>query len=132
MSYFTTNWPILAFWQNSQLLTAVVFVFLAGSGSLFRWRLQFSSNWKKNSGTLISNVIASFFLGLLLGGTPSGATITVAGTGFLGSLSTFSTVMMEVEGGLERKRKMPALIYLFVSILGGTVAAFVGLEINAR
>ena len=132
MSYSITNFSIVAFWQNSQLLTAGMFLLLAGSGSLIRWRLQCSSRWEKTSGTLIANIIASFFLGLLLGGSPSGATITVVGTGFLGSISTFSTVMMEVESDLERKRKMPALIYLSVSILGGTVAALVGLEIGAR
>ena len=75
--------------------------------------------------------IASFLLGVLLGGSPSAGTVTVIGTGFLGSFSTFSTVMMEVSDELEGNRRLVAAIYLCLSVVAGVAAAFFGLEVGA-
>ena len=131
MSYLNADWNILAFWQESKVLTGALFMLFAGCGSLFRWSLQNSSRWKKSIGTLFANVVASFVLGILLANTYSGATMSIAGTGLLGSFSTFSTVMMEVDEEFEKQRNIPAILYLSASILGGVVAALVGLEIGA-
>jgi len=132
MNYLTVNWYIFAFWQNSKILTGLLFILLAACGSLFRWSLQNSGKWKKTVGTLIANVFASFLLGILLADLHDGATITVIGTGFLGSFSTFSTVMMEVSDELDHHRRIPAILYLSASILGGVLAATAGLEIGGR
>ncbi|MEC7924131.1 MAG: CrcB family protein [Actinomycetota bacterium] len=131
MSYLEADWNILAFWHESKMLAGVLFIILAGCGSLFRWGLQNSSRWKKPVGTLFANVVASFVLGILLADTYSDATIAIAGTGFLGSFSTFSTVMMEAGEEFEKRRSIPAILYLSASTLGGVVAALVGLEIGA-
>ncbi|MBJ69314.1 MAG: hypothetical protein CL463_05370, partial [Acidimicrobiaceae bacterium] len=105
---------------------------LAAIGSGVRWTLQNSPKWGKSSGTFIANIIASFLLGVLLGGSPSGEEVTIIGSGFLGSFSTFSTVMMEVSDELEKEKRVLASTYLVASIITGVAAAFLGLEVGGR
>ena len=125
-----TSWDISAFLQ-SKISVVVVFFLLAAGGSLLRWGLQNSGKWSKPAGTFVANIIASFLLGVLLGGSPSAETVTIIGTGFLGSFSTFSTVMMEVSDELEDNRRLVAAIYLCLSVIAGVAAAFLGLEVGA-
>ena len=129
-SLINTSWGISAFLQN-KISLVVVFFLLAAGGSLLRWGLQNSGKWSKPAGTFVANIIASFLLGVLLGGSPSAGTVTVIGTGFLGSFSTFSTVMMEVSDELEDNRRLVAAIYLCLSVVAGVAAAFFGLEVGA-
>ena len=129
-SLINTSWGISAFLQN-KISLVVVFFLLAAGGSLLRWGLQNSGKWSKPAGTFVANIIASFLLGVLLGESPSAETVTVIGTGFLGSFSTFSTVMMEVSDELEDNRRLVAAIYLCLSVVAGVAAAFFGLEVGA-
>tara|TARA_Y100001970_G_scaffold124819_1_gene154493 strand:- start:2185 stop:2580 length:396 start_codon:yes stop_codon:yes gene_type:complete len=129
-SLIKTSLGICAFLQN-KISLVVVFFFLAAGGSLLRWGLQNSGKWSKPAGTFVANIIASFLLGVLLGGSPSAETLTVIGTGFLGSFSTFSTVMMEVSDELEDNRRLVGTIYLCLSVVAGVAAAFLGLEVGA-
>ncbi len=132
MSYaMNSNLTIVAFLQN-KILTFVLFILLAAIGSVVRWTLQNSRKWGKSSGTFIANIIASFLLGVLLGGSPSGEEVTIIGSGFLGSFSTFSTVMMEVSDELEKEKRVLASTYLVASIITGVAAAFLGLEVGGR
>lgn len=132
MSYaMNSNLTIVAFLQN-KILTFVLFILLAAIGSVVRWTLQNSRKWGKSLGTFIANIIASFLLGVLLGGSPSGEEVTIIGSGFLGSFSTFSTVMMEVSDELEKEKRVPASTYLVASIITGVAAAFLGLEVGGR
>ena len=126
-----SNLTIVAFLQN-QILTFVLFILLAAIGSVLRLTLQNSRKWGKSSGTFIANIIASFLLGVLLGGSPSGEEVTIIGSGFLGSFSTFSTVMMEVSDELEKEKRVLASTYLVASIITGVAAAFLGLEVGGR
>ncbi|MED5264668.1 MAG: CrcB family protein [Actinomycetota bacterium] len=126
-----SNLTIVAFLQN-KILTFVLFILLAAIGSVVRWTLQNSRKWGKSSGTFIANIIASFLLGVLLGGSPSGEEVTIIGSGFLGSFSTFSTVMMEVSDELEKEKRVLASTYLIASIITGVAAAFLGLEVGGR
>lgn len=126
-----SNLTIVAFLQN-KILTFVLFILLAAIGSVLRWTLQNSRKWGKSSGTFIANIIASFLLGVLLGGSPSGEEVTIIGSGFLGSFSTFSTVMMEVSDELEKEKRVLASTYLVASIITGVSAAFLGLEVGGR
>ena len=126
-----SNLTIVAFLQN-KILTFVLFILLAAIGSVLRWTLQNSRKWGKSSGTFIANIIASFLLGVLLGGSPSGEEVTIIGSGFLGSFSTFSTVMMEVSDELEKEKRVLASTYLAASIITGVAAAFLGLEVGGR
>tara|TARA_B110000014_G_scaffold221807_1_gene178625 strand:+ start:1206 stop:1601 length:396 start_codon:yes stop_codon:yes gene_type:complete len=131
MTPFDQELPILAFWHNNVVLTAVMFVLLASCGTLFRWKLQNSRSWIKSTGTFIANVSSSFLLGILLAGFHDPATLTVLGAGFLGSFSTFSTVMMEINEKIEYKGKNFSMFYLTSSIVGGVLAALIGLEVGA-
>ena len=126
-----SNLTIVAFLQN-KILTFVLFILLAAIGSVLRWTLQNSRKWGKSSGTFIANIIASFLLGVLLGGSPSGEEVTIIGSGFLGSFSTFSTVMMEVSDELEKEKRVLASTYLVASIITGVAAALLGLEVGGR
>lgn len=65
-------------------------------------------------GTVLINVTGSLLLGVLTGlvafhGAP-GAVRTVAGTGFCGGYTTFSTASFETARLLQEQRRLPALL----------------------
>jgi fluoride exporter len=71
----------------------------AGAGALARWEL---GGWvqARNSpawpwGTLVVNLVGSFATGALAEAGVSGRWATLAGAGFLGGFTTFSTWMVE-------------------------------------
>ena len=85
---------------------------------------------RKHWGTFAVNVIACFFLGLVLAlvercGPMTGLGLLI-GVGFLGSLSTFSTFVMEVLNELRAGQALLALVLMFASLLMGLVAAAAG------
>jgi len=82
-------------------------------------------------GTLVVNLLACFGLGWLLPflerpNAPPGASLLLI-TGFLGSLSTFSTLMVE----LLAVRTPGTLLRLgFASLVGGSLALMAGLALG--
>ena len=83
-------------------MTAVLFVIASGLGAATRLRInRFGWTWV---GTLVANVLGSFALGYLLAGDPSDKVRTVIGTGYLGSLTTFSMFALEATEGTTRRR----------------------------
>lgn len=85
---------------------------------------------RKHWGTFAVNVIACFFLGLVLAlvkrcGPMTGLGLLI-GVGFLGSLSTFSTFVMEVLNELRAGQALLALVLMFASLVMGLVAATAG------
>ena len=85
---------------------------------------------RKHWGTFAVNVIACFFLGLVLAlvkrcGPMTGLGLLI-GVGFLGSLSTFSTFVMEVLNELRAGQALLALVLMFASLVMGLVAAAAG------
>ncbi|MEJ6584929.1 MAG: CrcB family protein [Synechococcus sp. ArSW.bin.68] len=90
---------------------------------------------RKHWGTFAVNLVASFALGLVLGlqgNDPcttsmglSGLTLLVA-VGFLGSLSTFSTFVVELLNTLKQRHWRESLLLGVGSILGGLIAAGFG------
>lgn len=105
-------------------MTAVLFVLGAGVGAAVRHQVgQFGWGW---IGTLIVNVVGSFALGLLIGGAPSDAALTVVGTGTLGSLTTFSMFALEATEGSPKRR----IAVLAVTLPAALLAATIGYELG--
>ena len=85
---------------------------------------------RKHWGTFVVNVTACFFLGLVLAMVESCGPMTglalLTGVGFLGSLSTFSTFVMEVLHELQAGQVLLALMLMIASLLMGLFAAAIG------
>ena len=76
----------------------------------------------KHWGTWAVNISASFLLGLLveLNQTcPSTPLLLLLATGFLGSLSTFSTFIVELLVLLQHQAKAASLMLALASLVGG-------------
>lgn len=107
-------------------MIAIVFVFAAGLGAMTRLRVnQLGWTWLS---TLAVNVIGSFLLGWLVASRPSEATLTVLGTGFLGSLTTFSMFAIEATEGGRRRR----IAVLSTNLVLGLVAVAIGHALGAH
>ncbi|MFC3768889.1 fluoride efflux transporter CrcB [Paenibacillus sp. GCM10012303] len=77
-------------------------------------------------GTLTVNLTGCFLLGLLIGGDWGKPDLLLAGTGFMGALTTFSTLQLEIVG-LARKSRYRALIgYITASYVLGIGLSYIG------
>jgi CrcB protein len=76
--------------------------------------------------TVAINVAGSFALGLLAGAGASNDLRAVAGIGFLGGFTTFSTFSLDVFADLDAGRPERALAVVFVSVAAGVAAAAAG------
>jgi CrcB protein len=85
-------------------------------------------------GTLTVNVVGSLILGLLTGAvTAGGASPQVqlaVGTGFCGTLTTYSTFSYETLRLLEDDARLYAAANVVASIVAGLVSAFAGVAIG--
>jgi CrcB protein len=78
-------------------------------------------------GTLTVNVAGSAVLGLLLGlGGVPGEVVALVGTGFCGTLTTFSTFGYDVVRLVEERAVRRALAYLTATLVLGLGAAAAG------
>ena len=90
--------------------------------------------------TLLVNLVGAFALGLLIQGVASGNTDSprrralrlLAGTGFLGSFTTYSAFAVETERLLAEGLAGIAAGYVAASLLGGLAACVGGVVIAAR
>jgi fluoride exporter len=107
----------------------LIAVTLAGSlGAVSRYLV---SGWAQERfrrnfpiGTLAVNLAGSFTLGLIAGSGPGDALPVLAGIGFLGGFTTFSSWMVETV--LLGARSKGALANLSVTLLGGVAVAALG------
>ena len=78
-------------------------------------------------GTLAVNVVGSALLGLVLGAaaTPP-AVVALVGTGFCGTLTTFSTFGTDVVRMVEQRQLARSLGYVVASVVLGVGAAALG------
>lgn len=108
---------------------------VGGLGALARFevdgRVQLRSAGEFPFGTLVVNVSGSFVLGLLTGFSVAGDTALLAGTGLVGSFTTFSTWMLETERLAEDGEGRLALANVACSLLAGSAAAAAGWMIGA-
>ena len=85
---------------------------------------------KKHWGTFLINVAACFALGVVLAlnesCVPSTGIVLLMGVGFFGSLSTFSTFVVELLNELRAGQPITALVLAVASIVAGLLASAVG------
>jgi fluoride exporter len=82
-------------------------------------------------GTLAVNATGAFVLGVLVGATLSGDAYRLAGIGFLGAYTTFSTWMFESHRLAEDGETAGALLNVGASLAIGVVVALVGRRVGA-
>jgi CrcB protein len=106
----------------------------AALGAPIRWLLDGYVQSKHDSvfpwGTFTINVLGSFLLGLLLGASLEGEELTrlvaLAGTGFCGAFTTFSTFSYETVVLAQEGSSPIAVLNVVGSVLAGLAAAFAG------
>ena len=77
----------------------------------------------------------SLLLGLLVGwasGHAAGDLVAIAGTGFLGGYTTFSTASVEAFRLVRTERRWAAAAYAAGTMVASVAAAVVGLWLGAR
>jgi len=77
-------------------------------------------------GTLAVNLSGAVALGVLAGSGLSGDALRIAGTGFVGAYTTFSTWMLETRHGWVAGRRGHAVANVAVSLAAGLVAVWLG------
>ncbi|MEI8293709.1 MAG: CrcB family protein [bacterium] len=110
-------------------------------GALLRWHFggyvhstlnrALASKTEFPFGTLFVNTIGSFFLGVTTGlfapeSAPPLASVAL-GAGFCGSLTTFSTLAVDLQRFLSERRFWMFFLCLSVSTVGGIAAFLLGL-----
>lgn len=105
-------------------MIVLAFVVAAAAGTLARWGL--GATLPPPSGTLLANLAGAFALGWLSGS--SSGTETVVGVAALGSLTTFSTLVIELLE-LARSRPRQAAAYATATFVGGIGLAWLGLRL---
>ena len=106
----------------------------AALGAPSRWLTDGFIQSKHDSvfpwGTFTVNIVGSLLLGLLLGASLEGQDFTrvmaLAGTGFCGAFTTFSTFSYESVVLAEEGSSPVAVLNLVGSVLAGLAAAFAG------
>ncbi len=108
---------------------------LGGIGAMVRFRLDGAVQGRVAGefplGTLTVNLSGAFCLGVLTGASVTGTWLLLAGTGFLGSYTTFSTWMLETERLGEEGSERIALANLGISLVAGLLAAVAGWLVGA-
>ncbi|MCB0880678.1 MAG: fluoride efflux transporter CrcB [Thermoleophilia bacterium] len=77
-------------------------------------------------GTFAVNQAGACALGALVGAGPSARMAVVAGAGFLGAFTTFSTWMLEADRLDEARRPGAAGAYVVLSVVAGVAAFLIG------
>jgi CrcB protein len=81
-------------------------------------------------GTLAVNLSGAFVLGVLSGAALHGDAARLAGTGFLGAYTTFSTWMLETHRLAEDGDTRGAVLNIVVSLALGLAGAWVGRQLG--
>jgi fluoride exporter len=96
----------------------------AGSlGAFLRWQ---ASKRFAPRGTLLVNLTGAFVAGLVTGLHPSSTVLLIAGTGFLGGYTTFSTWMVETQRLGEDGEIGLLGLYLLGSMVAGLATTGAG------
>lgn len=118
--------------------SVLIAVGLAGSlGALSRYaiaRLVASPPGRFPTGTFVINITGSFAIGIVLGVLAQRFVATtlarpLIATGFLGGYTTFSTFMVDADLLFRGHYIRTGIEYVSASLLGGVVAAFLGMAV---
>ena len=108
---------------------------LGGVGALGRFLLDAAVSGRFSRGfpwgTLAVNLSGALCLGALAGAAVDGDALRLAGTGFLGAYTTFSTWMLESHRLGEDGRLRLGVANLAVSLPAGLGVAWIGQQIGA-
>lgn len=103
-------------------------------GALLRWQLELVAASATSPGLraltgadLLANLIGCLLIGMLLAQPPQRARLYLwGGIGFCGSLTTFSSWMLEKVRLLDHGQPLEAFLVLAVSVLGGLALVQLG------
>jgi CrcB protein len=99
-------------------------------GALLRWQLELAM---PPQAILLANLIGCLLIGVLLGQPSRRDSLYLwGGIGFSGSLTTFSSWMLELVRQLETGRSLVAALQLAVSLMGGLALVQLGSSLAAR
>ena len=84
--------------------------------------------WDSWVSTVLVNIFSSFFIGFLVAANPASEVVTILGVGFLGSLSTFSTVIMQTAKTIEDRNHGLTVLIFGSNIVLGVLFAYIGLR----
>lgn len=124
--------------KDVELMLYVLLVVFGILGAICRYLL---SVWIPNHGfpfaTLLINLSGCFMLAVVmkyLARLPrvSSTMVTVLGTGFVGSFTTFSTFSLESIQLLEKGMYVLAMVYVSASLFGGLLATRLGFYLSQR
>jgi fluoride exporter len=103
-------------------------------GALLRWQsgVQLGPHLGGSAGAnLLVNLVGSFLLGFLAGPIPRRTSLVLMlGIGFCGSLTTFSSWMLDVTGLLLTGRPLAGLLLIVASLALGLLCAAGGLGLS--
>jgi CrcB protein len=95
-------------------------------GALLRWQLELVAA-SATGADLLANLIGCLLIGMLLAQPPRRARLYLwGGIGFCGSLTTFSSWMLELVRLLDHGQPIEAAVVLAVSVLGGLALVRLG------
>jgi CrcB protein len=107
---------------------------LGGLGALARFALDGAVAERVGGafpyGTMAVNLSGAFVLGALVGAAIAPDALRLAGTGFVGSFTTFSTWMLESHRLAEDGAARSAAANLIVSLLAGLAIAALGRQLG--
>lgn len=119
-------------------MTVIVWIgvmLMGGLGAVARFSLDRAVNKRVGRpfpfGTLAVNISGAWLLGFLAGLALSPHLALLAGTGFVGSYTTFSTWMLETQRLAEERQVVSAFINIAVSVVLGLAAAWLGQTMGA-
>ena len=81
-------------------------------------------------GTLTVNIVGCLILGTLTGAAVGTPVLALAGTGFCGALTTYSTFGYETVRLLEQRVTLYAVLNVVVSVVSGLAAALAGYAVG--
>jgi fluoride exporter len=108
---------------------------LGGAGAVARFQLDRAVSKRIGKpfpfGTLAVNLSGAMLLGFFAGLALTPHVALLAGTGFVGSYTTFSTWMLETQRLGEERQVVGAFANIAVSVVLGLAAAWLGQSIGA-